>query len=84
MWSDDGREASGRTRDIFPGHPIKPAFCDIMIRPGGLVSGRMPERRNLIYMLLAKNLKLAVFVLKTMECFSKPTIAIRSEDDRQP
>ena len=43
-----------------------------MIRePGGLVSDKMPESGNQISIIIAKNLKLAVFMFKMMKCCSK-------------
>ena len=40
-------------------------------RLGDLVSGKMPDKENQISILVAKNLKLAVFMFKSMECCSK-------------
>ena len=46
-------------------------ICDMICRPGGLVSGKTPDRVNQISVLAAKNLKLAAFMFKSMECCSK-------------
>ena len=35
-------------------------FCDVIRRPGGLVSGKTPDRGNQISILVAKNLKLTI------------------------
>ena len=46
--------------------------CDVIKRPDGLVSGRMSDSGNQISALVAKSLKLATFMFKTIECCSKP------------
>ena len=46
-------------------------ICDMIRRPGGLVSGKTLGRGNQISILVVKNLKLAAFMFKTMECYSK-------------
>ena len=46
-------------------------FCDVIRRPGSLVSGKMPDRRNQISVLMAKNLKLTAFMFKMIKRFSK-------------
>ena len=48
------------------------AIYDAIERPGGLVSGRMPDRRSQISILAAENLKLAAFMSKMMEQCHKP------------
>ena len=48
------------------------AICKVIIRPGGLVGKRMPDRRNQISVLVTKNLKLVTFMFKMMEHHSKP------------
>ena len=47
------------------------AICDVIHRPGGLMSGKTPDRGNQISVLTMKNLKLAAFMFKTMEHCSK-------------
>ena len=47
------------------------AICDVTRRPGGLVSGNTPDRGNQISVLVTKNLKLAAFMFKLMECCFK-------------
>ena len=47
------------------------AICDVICRPGGLVSGKTLDRGNLISVLAAKNMKLAAFMFKTKEHCSK-------------
>ena len=47
------------------------AICIMIHRPGGLVSGKTPDRGNKISVLATKNVKLTVFMLKTMEHCSK-------------
>ena len=44
------------------------AICDVIRRPGGFVRSKMSERGEQISVLAAKNLKLAVFMFKLMEC----------------
>ena len=46
-------------------------ICGRLHRPNGLVSGKTLERCNQISVLAIKNLKLAVFMFKTMEHCSK-------------
>ena len=43
------------------------AICEVIRRPGGLVSGRTHERGKQISVLVVKNLKLAPFMFKMME-----------------
>ena len=52
-------------------------ICEEIRRPSGLIGGKMPDRGNQIFILAAKNLKLAAFMFKTMECCSR-TSDIRS------
>ena len=47
------------------------ATCNMIGRPGGLVSGMTPDRGNQISILAVKNLKLAAFMFKTRENCSK-------------
>ena len=47
------------------------AICDMIHRPGGLVSGKTPDKGNKISVMAAKNLKLVAFMFKTMEYCSK-------------
>ena len=47
------------------------AICDIIRRPDGLVSKRIPDRVNQNVILEVKNLKLAAFAFKAMESLSK-------------
>ena len=47
-------------------------ICDVIKRPGGLVSSKMPDRMDQISILAVKNLKHAAFIFKGMEHFSKP------------
>ena len=49
------------------------AICDMIHRPGGLVSGKTLDRGNWISVLAMMNLKLVAFMLKTMEHCSKET-----------
>ena len=46
-------------------------ICDMIKRPGGLASERMPGSRSPILVLLAKNLKHTAFAFKMMEYLSK-------------
>ena len=43
------------------------AICNVIIRPGGVVGGRMPDRRDQISILAAKTLKCVTFMFKVME-----------------
>ena len=45
--------------------------CDIIRKPGGLVDGRALDRGNQIPIMVAKNLKFATFMFKSMEHGSK-------------
>ena len=45
-------------------------ICDVIRWPGGLVSSTTPVRGNQISILVAKNIKLAVFMLKSLEHYS--------------
>ena len=47
------------------------AICDMIHRPGGLVSGKTLDRGNQISVLATKNLKLDAFMFKTMKHCSK-------------
>ena len=47
------------------------ATCDMIGRPGGLVSGMTPDRGNQISILAVKKLKLAAFMFKMMKNCSK-------------
>ena len=47
------------------------AICNVIRRPDGLVSGKMPERGNQISILAAKNLKLTAFIIQLMKCCSR-------------
>ena len=49
------------------------AICDVIRRPGRLVSERMPDRENQIFVPVEKNLELTVFMFKTMEHCLKPS-----------
>ena len=44
---------------------------DVIRRPGGLVSSKMPDRENRISIPVAKNLELSAFMFKSMEHCSK-------------
>ena len=46
-------------------------ICHVMRRPGGLVYGKMLDMGNQTSFLMAKNSKLAVIMLKTMEHCSR-------------
>ena len=46
-------------------------IIDVIRRPHGLVSRRMPDKVNQIFVLVIKHVKLTVFVFKTMEHCSK-------------
>ena len=46
-------------------------ICNVIHRPGKLVSGKTPDRRNQISILAATNLKLVAFMFKIMEHCSK-------------
>ena len=46
-------------------------ICDVIRRPSGLLSRKMPDRRNQISVMAAKNLNLAAFMFKSMEHCSK-------------
>ena len=48
------------------------AICDVIRRPSGLVSGKTSGRGDQISIPVAQNLKLNVFVFKTMEPSSMP------------
>ena len=48
------------------------AISDVIRRKGDLVSENMPEKGIKIFILVAKNLKLATFMLKMMKYCSKP------------
>ena len=43
------------------------AICDVIRRPGGLVSCKTPNRGNQISFRAAKNLKLAAFIFKSIK-----------------
>ena len=47
------------------------AICNVIRKPGGMVSGKMPDRGNQISFLVTKNLKLTAFIFKLMEHCSK-------------
>ena len=47
---------------------------DVIRSPGGLVSRRMPDRGKQIFVLVAKNIKIAAFMFKLMENYSNPYI----------
>ena len=53
------------------------AICDVIYRPGGLVSRKTKGRGNQISVLAIKNLKLMAFMFKTMEYYSN---AYRNQD----
>ena len=46
-------------------------ICNVISRPGDLVSGKLPDRGNQISVLEAKNIKLTVFMFKVIEHCSK-------------
>ena len=46
-------------------------ICNVIHRPGRLVSGKTLDRGNQISVLATSNLKLAAFMFKTMEHCSK-------------
>ena len=53
------------------------SISDIIRRPRCLISGRIPDRRNLISILVAKNLNLASFAFKkyiNINCVNKRVV----------
>ena len=46
-------------------------ICKIIQRPGGLLSGKMPDRMSQISFLAMKNLKSMALMIKMLECSSK-------------
>ena len=57
-------------------------ICDVIHRPGGLESGKTLERANQISVLAMKNLKLQVFMFKTMECCYKDYLCCATNINR--
>ena len=51
-------------------------ICDMIRRPGGLVSGNMPDRGSQISVLVIKNLKLAAFMSKRWNFASTTSSAL--------
>ena len=51
------------------------AICDEIRRTGGLVSRSMLNRHEKMFVLVAENLKFALFMFRTMEHFSKSYIS---------
>ena len=43
-------------------------ICDVIRRPGGIVTRSITDRGSQISVVVAKDLNLAMFILKTMEC----------------
>ena len=67
---DDQGIDSPRTLTDFSDLEIA-TICNVIRMPGGLVSGKMPDSKNQISILIAKNLELAAFMFKMMECCSR-------------
>ena len=63
---EDNEIDSYRTLAGFSDDDIT-SICGAIRRPVFLVSMRMPDRRNQIYVLVEKNLKLSMFMFKMME-----------------
>ena len=93
MQSGSGSEASGRQSDRFLWTLASlsdddiTVICDVTWKPGGLVSGKIPDKGNQISV-LANNLKLTAFMFKMMEhCSGAYDIPVsrgaKAEENRQ-